>query len=93
MAEQCQAVIGYLVPRRSCTQPSVGSCSKCRTPICQEHGTIDSSGMLCPVCTHPDLWQGIDLSAQPFFNEADLQVFAEAYRTQKGQRDPWIEFT
>jgi hypothetical protein len=43
MAEQCEMIIGYLVPHR-CENPSLGTCVKCRRGYCDEHTNQTSAG-------------------------------------------------
>ena len=49
MAEQCEMIIGYLVPHR-CENPSLGTCVKCGRGYCDEHTNQTREGRLCLAC-------------------------------------------
>ena len=54
MADQCQMIIGYLVPHR-CENPSLGTCVKCGRGYCDEHTNQTREGRVCLACQ-----QGLD---------------------------------
>lgn len=92
MSQSCQAVIGYLIPRRSCRNLPDTQCSRCKTQLCFEHARIEKGGTLCPACSLPEALEGQNLNDEVYFSESDLLTFAEAFRRQKGQQG-WVEFT
>ena len=74
MAEQCEMIIGYLVPHR-CEHPALGKCSKCGRGFCEEHLTDSSSGKICLADQ-----QGLDVPvalplAAATFSQADIDAF------------------
>ena len=77
MVQQCEMIVGFLVPHR-CLNPAVAACAKCSRQFCDEHLGITQGGLICTACQ-----QGLD---QPVavaetardFNEADILVFASA---------------
>jgi hypothetical protein len=75
MAQQCEMILGYLVPHR-CEHPALGTCSRCGRGFCDEHIQIRPAGLLCLACE-----QGLEqpvllpLTAQTF-SQADLATFA-----------------
>lgn len=74
MAEQCEMIIGYLVPHR-CENPSLGKCIKCGRGFCDEHTDQATEGRMCLACQ-----QGLDqpialpISAASF-TPGDLSTF------------------
>ena len=48
-AVQCEMIIGYLVPHR-CEHPALGRCTKCGRGYCEEHVTVQPTGLLCLAC-------------------------------------------
>ena len=93
MSNKCEALVGYLLPRKSCENPSETKCSKCTVPICYQHAEIDAAGTLCPACMLPSSMRPSKKSTDLHLSEADLKSFAEAYRQQKSEHGGWIEFT
>lgn len=74
MAEQCEMIIGYLVPHR-CENPSLGKCIKCTRGFCDEHTNQTAEGRVCLACQ-----QGLDQPialpiAAASFTPADLNTF------------------
>ncbi len=75
MADQCEMIIGFLVPHR-CERPALGRCTKCGRGYCEEHVTVTPQGLLCLACQ-----QGLDqpvalpVTAQTY-NPNDLATFA-----------------
>jgi hypothetical protein len=49
MAEQCEMIIGYLVPHR-CDNTALGHCVRCRRGFCDEHVNLMPEGLLCQAC-------------------------------------------
>lgn len=90
---QCQAIIGFLIPRRSCEQKADTQCAKCQTPICHAHGQIESAGVLCPVCHQAPELQAFELKDDIYFDESDLLAFAEQHQQQARAQGSWIDFT
>lgn len=77
MAEQCEMIIGYLVPHR-CEHPALGKCTQCGRGYCEEHVQVTPNGLVCLACS-----QGLEqpvalpLTAQSF-SPADIATFAAA---------------
>ncbi len=77
MAEQCEMIIGYLVPHR-CENPSLGKCVKCGRGFCDQHTNQTSEGRMCLACQ-----QGLDQPialpiAAGIFTAAELDSFQRA---------------
>jgi hypothetical protein len=77
MAEQCEMIIGYLVPHR-CENPSLGTCTKCGRGYCDEHTNQTREGRVCLACL-----QGLDQPialpiAAAMFTAAELDTFNRA---------------
>src|SRR5215208_1748874 len=77
MAEQCEMIIGYLVPHR-CDNPSLGTCIKCGRGYCDEHTNQTKEGRVCLACL-----QGLDQPialpiAAATFTATDLDTFNRA---------------
>ncbi len=77
MADQCQMIIGYLVPHR-CEYPALGKCVKCGRGYCDEHTNQTPEGRICLACQ-----QGLDQPvtlpiAAATFSAADLAAFNRA---------------
>ena len=77
MAEQCEMIIGYLVPHR-CENPSLGTCVKCGREYCDEHTNQTQEGRVCLACQ-----QGLDQPvalpiAAAIFSSADFLAFNQA---------------
>jgi hypothetical protein len=49
MAEQCEMIIGFLVPHR-CEKPALGHCAKCGRGFCDEHLLSEAGGQICVAC-------------------------------------------
>ena len=79
MADQCEMIIGYLVPHR-CDHPALGRCVKCGRGYCEEHVTLRPEGLMCLACQQ-GLAQPIalPLTAQTY-DANDLALFAAASR-------------
>lgn len=93
MSQTCQAIVGYLVPRRSCQNLPDTRCIQCQAAICHEHARIDKAGVLCVACALPGPLKGFELSKEVWFTPEDLASFSEAWRQQKGARGGWVDFT
>jgi len=77
MADQCEMIIGYLVPHR-CENPSLGSCVNCGRGYCDEHTNQTPEGRLCLACQ-----QGLDQPvalpiAAATFTPTDIDTFNQA---------------
>ncbi|HEY5731209.1 MAG TPA: hypothetical protein VIS72_14240 [Anaerolineales bacterium] len=77
MADQCEMIIGYLVPHR-CENPSLGTCIKCGRGYCDEHTNNTQEGRLCLACQ-----QGLEMPvalpiAASTFNQSDFDDFNRA---------------
>ena len=93
MQKNCQAIVGFLVPRRSCRNPADTQCENCKTAICYSHAEIATAGALCPVCARPKELREFNLEQELYFNEDDLLNFAEQYRKQSRDQGDWVDFT
>ena len=76
-AEQCEMVVGYLVPHR-CENPALGSCVKCGRGFCDEHTNPTNEGRVCLACQ-----QGLDIPialpiAAAAFTATDFATFHSA---------------
>jgi hypothetical protein len=77
MAEQCEMIIGYLVPHR-CENPALGACVKCGRGYCDQHANQTHEGHVCLACQ-----QGLDQPialpiAAATFTAAELDSFQRA---------------
>lgn len=93
MSDSCQAIVGFLVPRRSCRNLADTQCRKCQTPICHAHTKIQTGGSHCTTCALPETLQGFRLDEDVYFSEDDLLTFADKYRKQAKNRGDWVDFT
>ena len=77
MADQCEMVVGFLVPHR-CDHTALGRCTKCGRVFCDEHVSVTAEGLRCLACQQ-GLAQPIALpiTAQNY-NPNDLAAFAAA---------------
>ena len=66
MAEQCEMIIGFLVPHR-CENPALGHCTTCGRGYCEEHVTVTADGLRCMACL-----QGLE---QPVLLPVTAQTF------------------
>ncbi|HVF24648.1 MAG TPA: hypothetical protein VNA23_02095, partial [Anaerolineales bacterium] len=76
-AEQCEMIIGFLVPHR-CENPSLGACVKCGRGFCDEHTNQMKAGRVCLACQ-----QGLDMPvtlpiAAAAFTATELDTFNRA---------------
>ena len=77
MAEQCEMIIGYLVPHR-CDHPALGRCTKCGRLFCEEHLVVSPSGKIC-LADQQGLDQPIALPlTAATFSQADIDLFNRA---------------
>ena len=49
MAQQCEMILGYLVPHR-CEHPALGKCTRCGRGFCDEHMSVQTGGLVCIAC-------------------------------------------
>ena len=74
MAEQCEMIVGYLVPHR-CEHPALGKCAKCGRGYCDEHVQVTTSGLVCLACQQVlDQPVALPITAQTF-SRADIALF------------------
>jgi recombinational DNA repair protein (RecF pathway) len=75
MADQCEMVVGFLVPHR-CDHPALGRCVKCGRGYCEEHVSVQPEGLICLACQQ-GLAQPVALpiTAQSY-DAGDLATFA-----------------
>jgi len=79
MVDQCEMVIGFLVPHR-CENPALGKCAKCGRMYCEEHVTVTPKGMMCVACQQ-GLDQPVALAATAQnFDATDIAMFSAATR-------------
>lgn len=93
MHETCQAIVGFLVPRRSCRNLADTQCKRCGVAICYEHARVETAGTLCTACARPQPLGQFKLEEEVYFSEDDLLDFANTYRKQAKARGDWIDFT
>lgn len=91
--KKCDAIVGFLVPRRSCERGADTVCAKCKTPICHVHAHIETAGALCPACYRAPALQNFKLAEDVYFSEQDLLDFAEQHQHQARAQGSWIDFT
>jgi hypothetical protein len=77
MADQCEMIIGYLVPHR-CENPSLGTCTNCGRGYCDEHTNQTGKGRICLACQ-----LGLEMPvalpiAAATFTSTDLEDFNRA---------------
>ena len=68
MAEQCEMIIGFLVPHR-CEHPALGRCARCGRGYCEEHIQVTQEGLAQPVA--------LPITARTFTDD-DLAAFDTA---------------
>ena len=77
MAQQCEMIVGFLVPHR-CEHPALGHCYNCSRAYCEEHLSLSEKGMICTACS-----QGLEqpvalpITAQTYSAE-DVLIFQQA---------------
>jgi len=77
MADQCEMIIGYLVPHR-CEHPALGKCAKCGRGFCEEHMSKMADGWVC-FADQQGLAQPVLLPlTAATFTPADLDSFNRA---------------
>lgn len=74
MANQCEMIIGFLVPHR-CENAALGRCARCNREFCDEHVTVTPGGLECEACR-----QGLDRpvslpATAAIYNPADIAAF------------------
>jgi len=77
MADQCEMILGYLVPHR-CENPALGKCIKCGRGFCDEHTNQTREGRICLACQ-----QGLDMPvalpiSAALFTASDLDTFGRS---------------
>jgi hypothetical protein len=92
MADQCEMIIGYLVPHR-CDHQALGRCTKCGRGYCEEHVTLKPEGLLCLACQ-----QGLEqpvamaITAQTF-NANDLAAFSALSEWDESEADGFADLS
>ena len=77
MADQCEMIIGYLVPHR-CEHPALGKCTKCGRGFCEEHLVDSPKGKIC-LADQQGLDQPIALPlTAATFSQMDIDTFNRA---------------
>lgn len=83
MSQQCDMMIGYLIPRR-CDQRARSTCIRCGKHICDEHAVVSPEGILCEAC-HEGVEQLADavatpgwVSALPDYRDDDFALFDDS---------------
>lgn len=86
MAEQCEMIVGFLVPHR-CERPALGRCVKCGRGYCEEHVTVQTEGLLCLACQQ-GLEQPVALPVTALaYDSADVAIFAAASEWDQTEDD------
>ncbi|MBI5880354.1 MAG: hypothetical protein HZB53_22105 [Chloroflexi bacterium] len=77
MPDQCEMIVGFLVPHR-CDNAALGKCGQCGRTYCDEHISVTAQGLRCLACQQ-GLQQPVALpiTAQTY-DQTDLMVFAAA---------------
>jgi len=84
MAEQCEMIIGFLVPHR-CDHQALGHCTKCGRGYCEEHISVTASGLICLACSQ-GLSQPVALPiTSQTFTPDDLADFDTASRWESDE--------
>jgi len=92
MADQCEMIIGFLVPHR-CEHPALGRCAKCGRGYCEEHIEVKQEGLICLACS-----QGLEqpvalpITAQTFTPE-DLADFDAASQWDVDDSDMFVDLS
>lgn len=77
MADQCEMIIGYLVPHR-CENPALGKCIRCGRGFCEEHMTQTAEGWIC-LADEQGLSQPVMLPlTAATFSPHDVELFDRA---------------
>ena len=92
MANQCEMVIGFLVPHR-CGNPALSNCMKCGRAYCDEHTIQTGEGRICLACQ-----QGLDVPvalpiAASTFTPADLDAFGRASAWDEDDTDMFSDLS
>ena len=92
MADQCEMIVGYLVPHR-CEHPALGKCVKCGRGYCDEHTNQTPEGLMCLACQ-----QGLDQPvalpiAASTFTAADLDAFSRASMWDEDSTDTFSDLS
>ena len=84
--QQCEMIIGYLVPHR-CDHPALGKCIKCGRGYCDEHMTQSSDGWIC-LADQQGLSQPVLLPVTAAtFTAAELDSFTRASMWDDNDRE------
>jgi hypothetical protein len=82
MPDQCEMIIGYLVPHR-CDHPALGKCVKCGRGFCEEHLVDSPEGRIC-LADQQGLDQPIALAlTAATFSQADIDTFNRSSMTDE----------
>ena len=74
MADQCEMIVGYLVPHR-CDNPALGKCVRCGRGFCDEHTNPTREGRVCLACAQGlEMPVALPISAS-LFTPSDLDAF------------------
>ena len=49
MAQRCQMIIGFLIPR-PCENKARSTCIQCGKAVCDEHAVVLDTGIVCAAC-------------------------------------------
>ncbi len=92
MGQQCEMIIGFLVPHR-CEHPALGRCTKCGRAYCEEHVTIQPGGLICLACQQ-NLPQPVALPiTAASYDASDLALFAAASAWEEDSDDAFSELS
>jgi recombinational DNA repair protein (RecF pathway) len=92
MADQCEMIIGFLVPHR-CEHPALGRCTRCGRGYCEEHIQVTQEGLICLACQQ-GLAQPVALpiTAQTFTAD-DLAAFDAASQWEVEDSDMFSDLS
>ncbi|MBA3530378.1 MAG: hypothetical protein H0T73_00455 [Ardenticatenales bacterium] len=92
MAQQCEMIVGYLVPHR-CDSPALGRCIQCGRGYCETHLSLKPEGMICLACEQ-GLAQPVALpiTAQNY-DSTDFLIFESASRWDQDESDMFSDLS
>ncbi len=77
MPQQCEMIVGFLVPHR-CNNMAMTACAKCGRQFCEEHVSLTGGGVVCLACQR-GLAQPVAVAETARdFDEQDILIFAAA---------------
>ncbi len=86
MTNQCEMIIGYLVPHR-CDHPALGRCTHCGRGFCEEHIKVTPGGLVCLACSQ-GLSQPVSLpETARNFSAEDIATFSSLSQWEEQESD------